>query len=115
MLKSAGINISIDDFGTGYSSLAREHELNVNCIKIDKHFIDRLLSTNPKRAITEEIISIAHKFNHCTVAEGVEHEKQRQYLLNCGCDKIQGFLISKPLGEDEAIAMLKKYQETIKR
>jgi EAL domain-containing protein (putative c-di-GMP-specific phosphodiesterase class I) len=110
VLKGEGIRISIDDFGTGYSSLAREHKLYVNCIKIDKHFIDSLLPTNSNRAITEEIISIARKFDHCTVAEGVEHEIQKQYLINCGCEKIQGYLVSKPLDEDAAIAMLKKYE-----
>jgi len=106
-LKDCGIRIAIDDFGTGYSSLARERELNVNCLKIDKSFIDKLLSLKPEESITGDIISMAHKFNHYVVAEGVEHEKQRQYLMNFGCDKIQGYLISKPLDEESAIEMLK--------
>ncbi|HOS68460.1 MAG TPA: EAL domain-containing protein [Bacillota bacterium] len=106
-LKDCGIRIAIDDFGTGYSSLARERELNVNCLKIDKYFIDKLLSLKPEEAITGDIISMAHKFNHCVVAEGVEYEKQRQYLKDFGCDKIQGYLISKPLDEEAAIEMLK--------
>ncbi len=109
-LKDCGIRIAIDDFGTGYSSLARERELNVNCLKIDKSFIDKLLSLKPEESITGDIISMAHKFNHCAVAEGVEHEKQRQYLMNFGCDKIQGYLISKPLDEESAIEMLKSKQ-----
>jgi len=65
------------------------------------------LSLKPEESITGDIISMAHKFNHYVVAEGVEHEKQRQYLMNFGCDKIQGYLISKPLDEEAAIEMLK--------
>ncbi len=107
-LRAAGLHIAIDDFGTGYSSLARERELNVNCIKIDKFFLDKLLSVDHKDAITCDIISMAHKLGHFVIAEGVEHELQRQYLYDYGCDKIQGFLISKPLDEEEALEMLKK-------
>ncbi len=107
-LKNLGIKIALDDFGTGYSSLAVERELNINCLKIDKYFIDRLLTLKDEEAITGDIISMAHKLGHFVIAEGIEHEKQRQYLKNNGCDKIQGYLISKPLYEDEAIEFLKK-------
>lgn len=110
VLKAAGINIAIDDFGTGYSSLARERELNINCLKIDKYFIDNLMVLNPDKAITGDIVSMAHKFNHSVVAEGVEYEVQKQYLLECGCDKIQGYLVSKPLDEDKAIEFLEEYK-----
>ena len=80
-LRGAGIHIAIDDFGTGYSSLARENELNVDCIKIDKYFIDNLLGTDRNKAITKDIISISRKLGHCPIAEGVEHEIQLQYLI----------------------------------
>jgi len=105
-LKNAGLGIAIDDFGTGYSSLARVKELNVNCIKIDKYFIDKLVETSAKKAITGGIISMAHRLGHYTVAEGVENEAQKQYLLANGCDKIQGFLVSRPLDEEAAIKLL---------
>ncbi|NLY92329.1 MAG: EAL domain-containing protein [Firmicutes bacterium] len=107
-LRAAGLHVAIDDFGTGYSSLAREKELAVDCMKIDKHFIDELLSTELSKAITSDIISISHKLGHCTVAEGVEHEIQLQYLKEHGCDQIQGYLISKPLDEEKAIDFLKR-------
>ncbi|NLO09112.1 MAG: EAL domain-containing protein [Clostridiales bacterium] len=107
-LKSYGIRIAIDDFGTGYSSLARERELNISCLKIDKYFIDKLLLLKEEEAITGVIISMAHKLGHCVVAEGVEYEEQRLYLEKYKCDKIQGYLISKPLDEDAAIAILKE-------
>ena len=105
-LKEKGICIEIDDFGTGYSSLAREQELNVDCLKIDKYFIDKLLEVDSDNAITAEIISIAHKMGHFVIAEGVEHEEQKEYLLKNGCEKIQGYLIARPLDEDEAIKLL---------
>lgn len=108
-LKNFGLSIAIDDFGTGYSSLSRERELNVNCLKIDKYFVDNLLTIDAQNAITGDIISMAHKLGHCTVAEGVEHEKQMEYLKNNGCDKIQGYFISRPLDEDAAIQFLKKF------
>lgn len=107
-LREAGLHIAIDDFGTGHSSLAREKGLKIDCMKIDKYFIDKLLCTDLNKAITSDIISIAHKLRHYTIAEGVEHESQLQYLREHNCDSIQGFLISKPLDEDDAIMFLQK-------
>lgn len=103
LMRNAGLHIAIDDFGAGYSSLAREDGLIVDCMKIDKYFIDKLLYIDHKKAITGDIISLAHKLGHCTIAEGVEHEKQLQYLKERSCDMIQGYLISKPLSENDAI------------
>lgn len=107
-LKSCGMKIAIDDFGTGYSSLARERELNANCLKIDKFFIDKLLFLSDEEAITGDIISMAHKLGHCVIAEGVEDERQLNYLKHHGCDKIQGYLIGKPLSERDALEIIEK-------
>lgn len=106
-LMNYGIKIAIDDFGTGYSSLARERELNVNCLKIDKYFIDKLLTLKSDEAITGDIISMAHRLGHSVIAEGIEHEKQVEYLKNHDCDKIQGYLVSRPIDEENAIELLK--------
>jgi EAL domain-containing protein (putative c-di-GMP-specific phosphodiesterase class I)/GGDEF domain-containing protein len=106
-LKDAGVQIALDDFGTGYSSLARERDLNINCLKIDKSFIDKLMDLNPDEAITGDVISMAHKLGHCVIAEGVEHAAQLQYLRRFGCDKVQGYLISAPLDEASAISLLR--------
>ncbi len=106
-LKDAGLHIAIDDFGTGYSSLAREKELNVDCLKIDKYFIDQLLDADLSKAITGDIISMSHRLGHCAIAEGVEYESQLQYLREHNCDRIQGYLFSKPLNEEDALAFLK--------
>lgn len=108
-LRDAGLQVAIDDFGTGYSSLARERELNVNCLKIAKYFVDKLMHLKPEEAITRDVISMAHRLGHFVVAEGVEHERQRQCLLDYGCDRIQGNLVSRPLDEDAAAELLRKH------
>lgn len=107
VMRDAGLHIAIDDFGTGHSSLAREDGLIVDCMKIDKYFIDKLLYTDHNKAITSDIISLAHKLGHCTIAEGVERESQLLYLKESNCDMIQGFLISRPLSEEDAIKFVK--------
>ncbi len=106
-LQEMGISVSIDDFGTGYSSLSRERELNVDYIKIDKYFIDKLEHIDPQQAITADIISMAHKLGHMVVAEGVETEKQKSYIAENGCDLMQGFLFSRPVPSSSAIELLK--------
>ncbi|NLM98183.1 MAG: EAL domain-containing protein [Halanaerobiaceae bacterium] len=105
-LQDLGINIAIDDFGTGYSSFARERELNVNCLKIDKYFVDKLLDIGYRNAITGDIISMAHKLGHRAIAEGVEREIQKQYLIENSCDYMQGYLYSMPVLQEKALKML---------
>lgn len=109
-LKQTGIRIAIDDFGTGYSSLAREKELNVDLLKIDKYFSDQLMDLNPDEAITGDIISMAHRLGHRVIAEGVEHEAQLRYLKEHDCDSIQGYLISKPLDEQAVFEFLERFE-----
>lgn len=106
VLRANGIRVLIDDFGSGYSSLAREQELNVDFLKIDKRFIDRLIVLNPEESITSDIISMSHKLGHCVIAEGVEYEKQLEYLREFGCDRIQGYIISRPVDEESALKLL---------
>ncbi len=105
-LKRLGVQIALDDFGTGYSSLSRERELNFDYMKIDKFFIDRLLLEDKEAEITGDIISMAHKLGHYVIAEGVEYEEQRQYLIDHHCDFIQGYLFSKPLTGEIALELL---------
>lgn len=107
-LKNTGIKFSIDDFGTGYSSLSRIEELNIDTIKIDKWFIDKL--TTPNQGITSDIISLAHKLGLNTVAEGVELQEQREYLEKHDCDIMQGYLFSKPISHDNALNILKNFE-----
>ncbi|MCR3956766.1 MAG: EAL domain-containing protein, partial [Gudongella sp.] len=109
-LSEIGIRIAIDDFGTGYSSLARERELSVSCLKIDKSFIDKLMILKIEETITSDIVSMAHKLGHYVVAEGVEHKEQVEYLKDCGCDMVQGYFISKPMDGNSAIEFIGKYE-----
>lgn len=105
-IRSMGMKVSIDDFGTGYSSLAREEELLVDNLKIDKYFIDKLAGENPERSIVADIISMAHKLGQQVVAEGVEKESQRQYLEDHHCDFFQGYLFSRPVMVEDALNLL---------
>jgi PAS domain S-box-containing protein len=111
-LKNFGYHIALDDFGTGYSSLSLERELNIDCIKIDKLFINRLEVLKEEEAITSDIILMAHKLGHCVVAEGVETEKQLKYLKNVGCEMAQGFFFSEAVNETKAIEMLLERNRT---
>ena len=106
-LRRIGMRIAIDDFGTGYSSLARERDLHIDVLKIDKSFVDKLLTQKPEEAITGDIISMAHKLGQRVVAEGVECVSQKEYLAGHHCDMLQGYLISRPLDEADAIEFLK--------
>ncbi|MDD4134031.1 MAG: EAL domain-containing protein [Eubacteriales bacterium] len=107
-LREAGIRISIDDFGTGYSSLARQREMQYDCLKIDKYFVDQLMGADPGSSMVGEIIAMAHNRGHCVVAEGVEHQQQLDLLRELGCDRIQGFLIANALNEEEALGFLNR-------
>jgi polar amino acid transport system substrate-binding protein len=95
-LKKAGVSISLDDFGTGYSSLNYLKRLPINIIKIDKAFIDDLNYIGKGHMIIKLIISLVHKMNIRVVAEGVENREQLKYLMECGCDLVQGYLLSRP-------------------
>lgn len=104
ILRDAGILISLDDFGTGFSSLSRLRDLNVDIVKIDKMFVDNILVKKEDELIIPDIISMAHKTGLKVIAEGVETEAQRDYLVDAECDTIQGYFFSKPLALDEALA-----------
>lgn len=106
-LKNIGILIAIDDFGTGFSSFARLFKMNIDVIKIDKHFIDYILVGEDSSILSADIISMGHKLGLKVIAEGVEDEKQKDYLRNHKCDILQGYLISKPLKAKDAIEFMK--------
>lgn len=110
-IKKMGIAISLDDFGTGFSSFSRLAELNIDTVKIDKYFIDKISHTTEKNLIISDIISMAHKIGLSVVAEGVEDEQQKAYLQKYGCDIIQGYLLSKPLAEESALNFLRRYEK----
>ena len=106
MLRDYGIRISLDDFGTGFSSLSYLKKLPIDTLKIDKSFIDTVLTDSATRIITESIINMVKALGLESIAEGVEEEQQYKYLHALGCDVIQGYLFSKPLSPEEFEAVV---------
>ncbi len=97
-LKKLGCTIELDDFGTGYSSLAALHSLNLDGLKIDRSFIQRLQEDYSESQVTvKTIIALARSLGLHIVAEGVEQEQQFDFLHQLSCDRVQGYLFSKPV------------------
>nr|WP_239454309.1 EAL domain-containing protein [Bacillus suaedaesalsae] len=105
-LQNKGIEISIDDFGTGYSSLSYLQKLPINCLKIDRSFIQGIESRTNGIALVKTIIDLAENLNFSVIAEGVETIEQRDILSNLGCHKIQGFVYSKPITAEEIMSLM---------
>ena len=105
-MKKLGFLISIDDFGTGYSSLSTLQDMPADILKIDKSFVDRI-GKNEKNMV-DYILTIAKELKLTTIAEGVETKEQKDYLLEKGCDIIQGYYYAKPMPEEEFEEYMKK-------
>lgn len=108
-LREIGIKIALDDFGTGYSSLSYLRRLPIHTLKIDKSFIDEISSSPKEQAIADGIIQLAHQMELEVVAEGVENQYQLELLEKKSCDKVQGYLFSKPLPAADAEELIKNF------
>lgn len=106
-LKQRGVYVSIDDFGTGYSSLSYLKRFPIDAVKIDRSFIQELVLDSDDAAIVMATIRLAHAMNLSVIAEGVETEQQRAFLLKYGCDVLQGFLYSKPIPANEYAVLMR--------
>ena len=102
-LKELGIVIAIDDFGTGYSSLSYLTNFPIDCLKIDRSFVNKIGVSDKGAAIVTTILAMAKHLQVKVVAEGIETAEQLAYLEQAGCDKIQGYYISRPIPLNELI------------
>ncbi|MNC17833.1 Phytochrome-like protein cph2 [compost metagenome] len=100
-LIEAGFQLAIDDFGTGYSSLGYLPRLQVATLKLDKSFTQGLASNQATTAIVRSVIGLGHELGIRITAEGVETVEQQAWLVQAGCDRLQGYLFSRPLPPGE--------------
>lgn len=108
-LKDMGIKVVIDDFGTGYSSLAYLKQFPVDKLKIDRSFITELVDKESDAAIARAIINLSHSLNLEVLAEGVETELQREFIMKHGCDYAQGYYFSPPQKAEDLGQFLRDY------
>ncbi|MVB09871.1 EAL domain protein [Caprobacter fermentans] len=106
ILKKQGIQIYLDDFGTGFSSLTYLKTLPIDAIKIDKSFIDEIVTKDVEKDIVLMIVGLARRLNMEVIAEGVETEEQLNCVTRAGCHLIQGYFISRPICQSEVLPLL---------
>ncbi len=102
-LQDWGMTVSLDDFGTGYSSLSYLSGIRFDSLKIDRQFIVNIPENDDNKAITSAIIAMADRLDIEVIAEGVEKKRQVDYLRRQGCDRVQGFIHSRPVPAEEFI------------
>jgi diguanylate cyclase (GGDEF)-like protein len=107
--QEVGVQLAIDDFGTGYSSLSALNDIPANRLKIDRVFINQMLSDD---SIAKLVIHLARTWHMQVTAEGVELEEQKEYLHYLGCDEGQGYLFAKPLEKEVLFDWIEHYQNT---
>jgi len=102
-LSELGVRIAVDDYGTGYSSLAYLHRLPVNELKLDRSFVANVAADQSNSIIVRSSIAMAHSLGLTVVAEGAEDEVTCAILADAGCDAVQGYYFSPPLGREDLL------------
>jgi diguanylate cyclase (GGDEF)-like protein/PAS domain S-box-containing protein len=105
-LRQLGVKIALDDFGTGYSSLGYLRRFRFDRIKIDRSFVMDVIERPEARAVIRAVIGLGHSINVRITAEGVETQEQLEIIAAKGCDEGQGYLISKPVGPQQVLALI---------
>jgi len=113
-LHALGVELAIDDFGTGYSSLSYLRSFPIDRLKIDQTFIRNALNDPDDASIARTIIALGRALNLNVIAEGVETVEQEEFLINEGCDEVQGFRYARPLPQDEIMQFLTNYNGDLK-
>ena len=108
-LKRLGFEMAIDDFGTGYSSLAYLRRFPISELKVDKIFVQRMMTSESDTQIVRSVINLAHNFGLKVVAEGVEDEATLAALEAMGCDQVQGYVFSRALPARELVAWIEQF------
>ncbi|HEY3889937.1 MAG TPA: bifunctional diguanylate cyclase/phosphodiesterase, partial [Caulobacteraceae bacterium] len=106
ILRAAGVRVALDDFGTGYSSLVYLNQFAIDCIKIDKSFVDNVTRDRQSAVIVASVARLAASLGMTVVAEGVETEEQRQILMAAGCGALQGYRFGKPMSARDVTTLL---------
>lgn len=107
-LKAHGVAFSLDDFGTGFSSLSYLRRLPLDQLKIDQSFVSHMLGSKKDAAIVQAVITLGQSMELDVIAEGVETEDQRQFLLALGCTAYQGYLFSRPVAAKDFAAFARR-------
>lgn len=107
--KKLGVTFAIDDFGAGYSSLTYLRRLPVDCIKIDRSFINGMLLDSEDLAVVSSIITLCKEFKRSVIAEGVESADHAETLLTLGCHLVQGHRIAKPMAASQVVKWIKAH------
>lgn len=107
LLKDSGFTLLMDDFGSGYSSLNVLLESPFDVIKLDKRFIENMMTSGKGRSILENVLQMASKLDITVLAEGVETMEQTELLRSIGCDQVQGYYYAKPMPEEDFFRLLK--------
>ncbi|MEP6883384.1 MAG: EAL domain-containing protein [Gammaproteobacteria bacterium] len=107
-LSAMGVLVSVDDFGTGYSSMSYLRRFPIDKLKIDRVFIDEIVSRPEDASIVRAIVSLAHSLQLKVVAEGVETPAQLDFLKTAGCDEYQGYHFSRPVSASDFERLIRK-------
>lgn len=106
-----GARVFLDDFGSGYSSYSVLRNYNFDVLKLDMSFVRQIETSAKNRSIVRSIIDMGHQLGMKVVAEGVETQKQLQFLKESDCDYIQGYIFSKPLSKVDFIRLVENIHE----
>jgi EAL domain-containing protein (putative c-di-GMP-specific phosphodiesterase class I) len=111
-LEQRGIRFSLDDFGTGFSSLPQLQRLPITTLKLDKSHVQKVVNDQDSANMVRAMIYLAHALTLKVVAEGVETERQKDFLKENNCDQMQGFIFSEPLSFDDFTQLLRQQGAT---